>query len=141
MLQKILPNKLSLAFTILKQFGTGIIISTAFVHVRPPTQPPITSSLHANATQLYTHASLMFANECLGELEYEATTSAILIAGLFLSFVVEFTGERIVLAKSRAATSQSRAEQSKALLSTEVVSILVMEAGILFHSLRKYLHL
>lgn len=32
-LQKALPKKLHLIFTVLKQFGTGIIISTAFVHV------------------------------------------------------------------------------------------------------------
>lgn len=81
----------------------------------------------------------MFGNKCLGDLGYEATTAAILMAGLFLSFIVEYVGQRIVLAKTRAAASLSRQEQAKALLSTEVVSILVMEAGILFHSLRKSL--
>ena len=34
LLTRLLPNKLNVAFTVLKQFGTGIIISTAFVHVR-----------------------------------------------------------------------------------------------------------
>jgi zinc transporter 1/2/3 len=29
----------SIGFTIIKQFGTGIIISTAFVHVCPPCTP------------------------------------------------------------------------------------------------------
>lgn len=33
LLHKILPTKLNLLFIVLKQFGTGIIISTAFVHV------------------------------------------------------------------------------------------------------------
>ncbi|PHH74253.1 hypothetical protein CDD80_3204 [Ophiocordyceps camponoti-rufipedis] len=112
LLQRLLPRKLSLAFIVLKQFGTGIIISTAFVH-------------------LYTHASLMFGNKCLGELGYEATTSAILMAGLVLSFLVEYAGRRIVSAKVRSSSEQ----KDSALLSTEVVSILVMEAGILFHSL------
>lgn len=79
----------------------------------------------------------MFANQCLGELEYESTTSAILMAGLFLSFVIEYIGQRIVRARVQSAALQSPHEQAKALLSAEVVSILVMEAGILFHSLRE----
>lgn len=33
LLHKWMPNKLNLLFVVLKQFGTGIIISTAFVHV------------------------------------------------------------------------------------------------------------
>ncbi|KAJ6440960.1 Zinc/iron permease [Purpureocillium lavendulum] len=116
LLTKFLPNKLNVAFTILKQFGTGIIISTAFVH-------------------LYTHASLMLGNKCLGDLGYEAVTSAIVMAGIFLSFLVEFVGHRIVLAKTRSTASMSPADRARAMLSSEVVSILVMEAGILFHSL------
>lgn len=31
-----MPSKLNLIFVLLKQFGTGIIISTAFVHVSIP---------------------------------------------------------------------------------------------------------
>ncbi|KND92961.1 Zinc-regulated transporter 1 [Tolypocladium ophioglossoides CBS 100239] len=116
LLQKVMPTKLNLAFTVLKQFGTGIIISTAFVH-------------------LYTHASLMFGNKCLGDLGYEATTSAILIAGLFVSFIIEYLGHRIVLAKTRSAAALTPEDRANAVLSSEVVSILVMEAGILFHSL------
>ena len=81
----------------------------------------------------------MFSNKCLGELSYESTTSAIVMAGLFLSFYVEYVGKRLVLAKTRAAENMSPEAQAKAFLSTEVVSILVMEAGILFHSLREYL--
>lgn len=77
----------------------------------------------------------MFGNDCIGELGYEGTTSAIVMAGILLSFLVEFIGQRIVLAKSKSALSHGH--QAKAWLSTEVVSILVMEAGILFHSLRK----
>ncbi|KAG6001892.1 hypothetical protein E4U21_003741 [Claviceps maximensis] len=115
-LHNILPKKFSLLFTILKQFGTGVIISTAFVH-------------------LFVHASLMFGNKCLGDLGYEGTTAAILMAGIFLSFLVEYVGQRIVLARARVTSLLSREQQARALLSNEVVSILVMEAGILFHSL------
>lgn len=34
LLHKMMPTKLNLVLIVLKQFGTGIIISTAFVHVR-----------------------------------------------------------------------------------------------------------
>ncbi|KAM5352057.1 hypothetical protein ACJ41O_004780 [Fusarium nematophilum] len=116
LLHKMMPTKLNLVLIVLKQFGTGIIISTAFIH-------------------LYTHAFLMFSNDCIGELGYEATTSAIVMAGIFLSFLVEYIGHRIVLAKTKASAGLSQVQMKSTLLSTEVVSILVMEAGILFHSL------
>lgn len=67
----------NIIFVILKQFGTGIVISTAFIH-------------------LFTHAHLMFGSDCLGELQYEGVTSAIFMAGLFLSFVVDYLGARFV---------------------------------------------
>ncbi|KAJ4170805.1 high-affinity Zn(2+) transporter zrt1 [Fusarium falciforme] len=116
LLHKMMPTKLNLVLIVLKQFGTGIIISTAFVH-------------------LFTHAFLMFSNECIGELGYEATTSAIVMAGLFLSFLVEYIGHRVVLAKTKASAALSSTERKSVFLSTEVLSILVMEAGIIFHSL------
>lgn len=78
----------------------------------------------------------MFGNKCLGELGYESTTSAILMAGLFLSFLIEYIGQRIVQAKIRSSRALNAEEAAHALLFTDVVSILVMEAGILFHSLR-----
>lgn len=80
----------------------------------------------------------MFGNQCIGELGYEATTSALVMAGVFLSFLVEYIGNRIVLAKTRASANLSDAERKSAWLSTEVVSVLVMEMGILFHSLCKW---
>ncbi|KAH9229946.1 hypothetical protein K456DRAFT_1844259 [Colletotrichum gloeosporioides 23] len=107
---KWMPTKTHTIFLILKQFGTGIIISTAFIH-------------------LYTHAQLMFANECLGELGYEGTTSAIVMAGIFLSFLVEYLGKRLVMAKVAAnPTSATR-------FSPETVTVLVLECGIIFHSI------
>jgi solute carrier family 39 (zinc transporter), member 1/2/3 len=67
-------------FVMIKQFGTGIIISTAFVH-------------------LYTHAYLMFTNRCLTGIEYEATTSAVVMAGLLVAFLVEYSSYRFIQAK------------------------------------------
>ncbi|KAL8372333.1 hypothetical protein RB595_001906 [Gaeumannomyces hyphopodioides] len=104
------PARTHTTFLVLKQFGTGVIISTAFVH-------------------LYTHAQLMFANECLGRLEYEGVTSAIVMAGIFLSFAVEYVGKRVVLA--RAARAPGRVSR----LSPETVTVLVLECGIIFHSI------
>ncbi|KAK6206925.1 ZIP zinc transporter [Colletotrichum tabaci] len=107
---KWMPTKTHTIFLILKQFGTGIIISTAFVH-------------------LYTHAQLMFGNECLGALEYEGTTSAIVMAGIFLSFLVEYIGKRMVMKKMASnPTATTR-------FSPETVSVLVLECGIIFHSI------
>ncbi|KAK1541002.1 ZIP Zinc transporter [Colletotrichum paranaense] len=107
---KWMPTKTHTIFLILKQFGTGIIISTAFIH-------------------LYTHAQLMFGNECLGSLGYEGTTSAIVMAGIFLSFLVEYIGKRMVLAKMAANPG------AMTRFSPETVTVLVLECGIIFHSI------
>ncbi|KAL5339520.1 ZIP zinc transporter-domain-containing protein [Aspergillus crustosus] len=133
------------ASTIIKQFGTGVILSTAFVH-------------------LYTHADLMFSNDCLGSLEYEATTSAVVMAGIFLAFLTEYIGHRYIHARSaREAASHpqpvdnSSNNSSKSAAdhgpqpvtlaglghhhggdptnSNTKLSVMVMEAGVLFHSI------
>ncbi|GAA5985779.1 hypothetical protein JCM11641_006204 [Rhodosporidiobolus odoratus] len=54
-----------------KHFGTGVIISTAFVHL------------------LY-HAFVMFGNACLGELAFEPAAAAISMAGTYVVFAVDF---------------------------------------------------
>ncbi|GAA6018211.1 hypothetical protein JCM10207_002868 [Rhodosporidiobolus poonsookiae] len=54
-----------------KHFGTGIIISTAFVHL------------------LY-HSFIMFGNTCLGELVFEPAAAAISMAGVYTVFSVDF---------------------------------------------------
>ncbi|KAL4923875.1 putative ZIP Zinc transporter [Aspergillus undulatus] len=135
------------ASTIIKQFGTGVILSTAFVH-------------------LYTHADLMFGNECLGGLEYEATTSAVVMAGIFLSFLTEYIGHRYLLARAARSPSPSQPADNGSNVSPKSaadavaqphqhntlaglghhhggdptnpntkLSVLVMEAGVIFHSI------
>ncbi|KAL2063756.1 hypothetical protein VTL71DRAFT_5561 [Oculimacula yallundae] len=137
----------SIVFTILKQFGTGIIVSTAFVH-------------------LLTHAEMQFANECLGELIYEGTTTAIAMAGVFLSFLVEYIGTRLVARRNAGVLPAADAEQysetspkgsthanhpAPAAQDTSIAalghahssgmhpdshfSVAVMESGIVFHSI------
>ena len=141
----------NIVFVILKQFGTGIVVSTAFVH-------------------LFTHAQLMFSNQCLGVLEYEATTAAIFMAGLFLSFVVDYLGARFVQRRSSkhvggseaavaagsdksASTSDSASPDHDfnrshglphahgpmraATPMEEKINVMNLEAGIIFHSIRK----
>lgn len=103
-----LPKKFHIIFLILKQFGTGVIISTAFVH-------------------LFTHATLMFTNECLS-IEYEGLTSAVVMAGLFLSWLADYVAHRISRTISTTETGCSRQND-------EVVNVFVLEAGIIFHSL------
>ncbi|GJN93491.1 hypothetical protein Rhopal_006548-T1 [Rhodotorula paludigena] len=59
------------AFFAAKHFGTGIIISTAFVHL------------------LY-HSFIMFGNACLGELHFEPAAAAIAMAGTYVVFTVDY---------------------------------------------------
>ncbi|KAJ9658049.1 high-affinity Zn(2+) transporter zrt1 [Coniosporium apollinis] len=116
-----------------------------------------------NSHALLTHATLMFASDCLGELDYEATSAAILMAGIFLSFLVEYVGMRFVSWRrtrssgkqaadgetvkpheveginepiiSRETTPGSNVVMMRPPQTPEKLSVLVMEAGIVFHSL------
>ncbi|CCD43593.1 hypothetical protein BofuT4_P064350.1 [Botrytis cinerea T4] len=111
-------NGTGIVFTIVKQFGTGVIIATALIH-------------------LATHASLMFGNSCLGELKYEATTTAIMMAVLAL---------RTPHAKRKAVKDHptstlahlSHHHDNNSVGTTHAndgLSIFILEAGIIFHSL------
>jgi len=84
----------------------------------------------------------MFQNECLGELAYESTASAILMAGLFLSFLVEYLGNRLIQwHESKARVGNVEADghaHAGPAARTDMVNIAVLEAGVIFHSLRKY---
>ncbi|KAI1145260.1 hypothetical protein F4825DRAFT_444361 [Nemania diffusa] len=105
-LKPILPKRFQVIFIVLKQFGTGVIVATALIH-------------------LFTHATLLFANECLGRLDYEAVAAAIVLAGLFIAFLVEHVSHRV--ARKYWSRSNTHAD--------DVVSVSVLEAGIIFHSL------
>lgn len=70
----------------------------------------------------------MFNNECLTGNEFEATTSAIVMAGIILSFLVDYLGHRFT--KSYATSARTPANE-------DLVNVLVLEAGIIFHSLCK----
>ena len=81
----------------------------------------------------------MFGNECLGELKYEATTAAIVMAGLFISFLIEFVVHRMMKWQaSKKSDTDETYISPKAIASAEMANITIMEAGIIFHSLRKF---
>ncbi|KAJ4984247.1 zip zinc transporter [Stagonosporopsis vannaccii] len=143
-------SQTNIIFVILKQFGTGIVLSTAFIH-------------------LFTHADLMFGNECLGELQYEGTTAAVFLAGLFLSFLADYLGARFVQWRAKkhttadseiSSTPTNGSDKAASATSTpdnefnrshglphahgpvhnatpmeEKINVLNLEAGIIFHSI------
>lgn len=109
----------------------------------------------------------MFSNECIGELDYEGTTSAIVMAGIFICFLIEYLGTRFlasrrsdaselpahqqhVHAKSDQSSSSpppppdsTREDESRDAFramdhhhggANNQLSVAVMEAGIIFHS-------
>ncbi len=71
-----------------------------------------------------THADLMLTNECLGEQKYEATTTALVMAGLFISFLVEYVTHRV-----------AKSLHKRSRYNDEVIGVMVLEAGIIFHSI------
>lgn len=82
----------------------------------------------------------MFGNKCLGELKYEGTTAAIVMAGLFLSFFIEFIVHRTMKWQAGKKTESDEMSLSpKSVASAEMANITIMEMGIIFHSLRTYL--
>ncbi|GAA5934126.1 hypothetical protein JCM3775_002881 [Rhodotorula graminis] len=125
-----------------KHFGTGVIVATAFVHL------------------LY-HAFVMFSNACLGELAFEPAAAAIAMAGTYLVFGIDFTVMRWLRSRgpaspvSPAATlKEEESEEGEKrtsdlghchgpsrLVETDYASpqahfdVLILEAGIIFHSI------
>lgn len=92
--------------------------------------------------QLATHSTLMFGNSCLGELAFEGTSSAIMMSGIFISFLVEYGGNRFLLwqtKKRRAVLGATEADAEAMTVGggNTIVNITVLEAGIIFHSLGK----
>ncbi|KAG5357058.1 Zinc-regulated transporter 1 [Yarrowia sp. C11] len=85
-------NLETLPMTFIKQFGTGVVLSTAFVH------------LGAEATE-------EFNNPCIGEIEYKPTPLAFVLAGLFISFLIEYLGARIL--RWRANTLEARRNENE----------------------------
>ncbi|KAI5817995.1 ZIP zinc transporter-domain-containing protein [Pyronema omphalodes] len=126
-------------FSIIKQFGTGVIIATAFIH-------------------LLTHAEMMFSNDCVGSLGYEATTTAIAMAGLIAAALVEYIGHRYIDHRTELAAARSTSDASSGefgagsnkeasendhhqhqlhhnTAADDKLSVFVMEMGIIFHSI------
>ncbi|KAM0753683.1 ZIP zinc/iron transport family [Meredithblackwellia eburnea MCA 4105] len=134
---------LSKIFFATKHFGTGVIVSTAFVHL------------------LY-HSFIMFSNACLGELHFEPAAAAISMAGVYVVFSIDFFVMRWLKGRgaNRASAEDLQAaddigcgEQKKlpellghshgpvATANHEMASsqarcdVMLLEAGIIFHSI------
>lgn len=141
-----------IVFILMRQFGTGVVISTALIH-------------------LLTHANLMLTNKCVGGLSYESTTTAIVMAGAFLAFLIEYTFNRLLKKRQAAIKNKQEhidsdsnndeklqvsgqstgcepgivTEQSDAhaghihehglIDPQDKLSVMIMEAGIVFHSI------
>ncbi len=106
---------------------------------------------------------MQFNSECLGALLYESTTTAVAMAGVFLSFLVEYIGNRLVARRNATADATAVDSEQLSASSKEVAqavprpedtsiaalghahsngmhpdshfSVAVMEAGIVFHSI------
>ena len=121
-------------------------------------------------SQLLNESQGLFANPCIGELSYEATATAISMAGIFSAFLVEYVGDRVlqIRAKKQQTPTTVGLEASEAVVGKEdtgsngsephvhnhvhthshgahshgpvvndKLAVVVMEAGIIFHSIRK----
>lgn len=80
---------------------------------------------------------MMFGNECIGELQYEGVTSAIVMAGLFISFIIEYFVHRAMRWQENKENKSEGAMSPQALAKAELTNVTIMEVGIIFHSLRK----
>ena len=89
----------------------------------------------------------MFANECLGELEYEATATSIAMAGAFLAFCLQYVSFRVGDARTRRTDktegaiehqdmhgSDATSTSSQIIRPEDPLNVLTLEAGIIFHS-------
>ena len=80
----------------------------------------------------------MFDNDCIENKRYEGITSAIVMAGIFISFLIEFCVHRAMRWQAAKKSETDEAYMSpKALQKAEMANITIMEAGIIFHSLCK----
>lgn len=126
-------------FFICRHFGTGVILSTVFVH-------------------LLSHAIIYWSNECIGELTYEAPAPAIAMAAVWLVWVIDFFLLRSLRNRSGSARTCTHeledAQETKETSSAGSVEgeerfggltyaqakvaewdVLAIEAGIIFHSI------
>lgn len=70
-----------------------------------PLRSLLTSSLASAFIHLLMHAFVMWANECLGHLEYEAVAPAIAMASLMVVFAVDFLTTRAMHQRDAAAAA------------------------------------
>lgn len=100
-------------FFVARHFGTGIIISTAFIHL------------------LY-HGFLMFNDPCLGNLAFPPVATAIALAGALITFLFDFVAAWRHGKESDAESCDLSIEST--FRRKAAWQVLLLEAGIIFHS-------
>ena len=82
---------------------------------------------------------MMLTNECITGIDYEATTSAIVLAGLFVSFLIEYIVTRSLRWQAnKKVESDEHSISAQAIAHAELANISIMDAGIIFHSIRTF---
>lgn len=71
------------------------------------------NSSSKSCCQLFTHAEIYFSNYCLGELEYEATTVAIVMAGIFVTLFIELLSYRMLGKRSPTKVASLATEEDR----------------------------
>ena len=85
--------------------------------------------------QLFTHANMMFSNECLVDYNlFEGITATIFMVGMVLSFLVDFVAHQQGQNHGLSSVTPTTAALSK---KKRRGNIIILEAGIIFHSIRK----
>ena len=102
----------------------------------------------------------MFESECLHGMQYEATAAAILLAGLFVTFLLEYIAHRFIVRRNTLSSNGNdgdggspRPEKMAANSvitpghdihaatgyerANSAVNVVMMEAGVIFHSICK----
>lgn len=99
-------------FFIAKHFGSGVIFATAFVVSRAPcdalTVDPLMFSFGFSQHLLH-EGFTAFANPCIGHLAFDATSSALALAGAFVTFLLDFSGSRFLASQQ---TYQSKGKEA-----------------------------
>jgi zinc transporter 1/2/3 len=83
-------------FFVARHFGTGVILSTAFIHLLYHSYVfpcLVMRSYLADLTLFrdgFFSSFIMFGNACIGELHFEPAAAAISLAGLYIVLCVSF---------------------------------------------------
>lgn len=149
------------AFFFTKYFGSGVIVATAFIHVSIHNPPVLLKKIDANPRQLLTPANEALTNDCLtGPITAYPWAQGISLMSVFTIFFVELLAMRLgkfstthldspnPITKEVPAGTEARVSsdpeslnstmdetaQMKENYAAQLLSIFILEFGIIFHS-------